>query len=315
MPEASLKLPVLCLAGPTGAGKTALALQLAAELQGEVVNCDSRQLYKDFSIITAQPSKEEQSQCPHHLYGWLATEKTMDVAAWIKLAKAKILDIRSRGHLPLLVGGTGMYFQHLLHGIASIPPVDAAIHEELLQRVEKEGSPALHAELALHDPKLAERLHPNDKQRIVRGLEVALGTPHCLTWWHANAQGTPPCRGLLLCISQPIAELEPRLARRIDIMLDMGAVEEAKRALELCPDGKAPGWSGIGCQEIFQYLHKTLTMEETKTLWLKNTRAYARRQIIWFRGRKEAVFIKPDDLDSALRCWRALLDEAAAVQP
>lgn len=121
MTDTAASLPVLCLAGPTGAGKTALALRLADSLNGEVVNCDSRQLYRDFPVITAQPSAEEQAHCPHHLYGWLETEKAMDVATWIGLAKEKILEVRARNHVPLLVGGTGMYFQHLLRGIAQVP--------------------------------------------------------------------------------------------------------------------------------------------------------------------------------------------------
>ncbi len=300
MSDMEASLPVLCLAGPTGAGKTALALKLAAKLQGEVINCDSRQLYRDFPIITAQPSTEEQSHCPHHLYGWLETDKTMDVATWIGLAREKILEVRGRNHVPLLVGGTGMYFQHLLRGIAQVPPVDPALHQELLARLRSEGAPALHEELGKADPDLAARLHPNDGQRIVRGLEVALGTEHILSWWHVHAAGDPVCRGPLLCVNTPIKELEPRLARRIDIMIAMGAVEEAEKAWAGCPREEAPGWSGIGCRELCLYLLKKLSLEEAKLLWLKNTRAYAKRQITWFRGRREALFIANDDVQACL---------------
>lgn len=301
-------LPVLCLAGPTGAGKTALALQLAERLGGEVVNCDSRQLYRDFPVITAQPSPEERAVCPHHLYGWLETERAMDVATWIGLAVAKAGEIVSRGHVPLLVGGTGMYFQHLLHGIAQVPAVAPELHAALTARLRSEGSPALHAELAAKDPELAGRLHPNDGQRVVRGLEVAMGTEHPLTWWHKNAAGSAPCRGPLLVVNTPLAELEPALARRIDLMLKAGALDEARRAWSLCPDERAPGWSGIGCQEVCQHLLGRMGLDETKSLWLKNTRAYAKRQITWFRGRPEAVWIGAGDLDGALAAWRAFAD-------
>lgn len=300
MTDTVASLPVLCLAGPTGAGKTALALKLADRLNGEVVNCDSRQLYRDFPVITAQPSAEEQEHCPHHLYGWLETEKAMDVATWIGLARKKILEVRGRKHVPLLVGGTGMYFQHLLHGIAQVPPVDPALHQELLLRLKSKGAPALHMELCKTDPELAARLHPNDGQRIVRGLEVALGTDHCLSWWHANAAGEPVCRGPLLCVNTPLNELEPRLARRIDIMIATGAVEEAEKAWGKCPCEEAPGWSGIGCRELCHYLLKKLSLEEAKLLWLKNTRAYAKRQITWFRGRREVAFITCDDVQACL---------------
>ena len=127
---------VLCLAGPTGAGKTALALRLAQELGCEVVNADSRQVYRDFPLVTAQPSPEERAVCPHHLYGFLATQETVDSAAWARLALERIQDIRARGLAPLLVGGTGFYFQTLLRGIADIPQVPADIHQAVLARMD-----------------------------------------------------------------------------------------------------------------------------------------------------------------------------------
>ena len=296
---------VLCLAGPTGAGKTALAIQLARALDGEIVNADSRQLYADFPIITAQPSAEEQHQCPHHLYGCLATEQVMDVHTWTRLALDKVQAIRSRGHTPLLVGGTGMYFHILLHGIADIPAIPSALHEELLFRVVREGSAALHEELSRRDPVLAGRLHPNDRQRIVRGLEVALGTEHPLSWWQEHAAQAPLCAGPLLVIDTPLKDLEPRLLRRIDQMLALGALDEGKRAWERCPNPSAPGWSGIGCREICAHVQGQADLAQTRELWMKNTRAYAKRQITWFRGRRETVWLRSEDKDGALRCWDA----------
>ena len=294
---------VLCLAGPTGAGKTALAIQLAQALGGEIVNADSRQLYADFPIITAQPSTEEQRQCPHHLYGCLATDQVMDVHTWTLLAMKEVQAIAARGHVPLLVGGTGMYFHILLHGIADIPAVPATLHDELLSRVAGEGSAALHAELARLDPVLAGRLHPNDRQRIVRGLEVALGTEHPLSWWQEHAAQAPLCAGPLLVVDTPLSELEPLLLRRIDHMIRQGALEEGRRAWERCPTPSAPGWSGIGCREICALVQGKAGLDETRSLWMKNTRAYAKRQITWFRGRRETVWIGSRDRDRALACW------------
>ncbi len=306
MPDSPLS--VLCLAGPTGAGKTALALKLAQALDGEVINCDSRQLYRDFPVITAQPDPSERAVCPHHLYGVLQTSEASDVAAWTGQACACAREVMERGRVPLLVGGTGMYFQHLLHGIARVPRVDAGLHANVVERLRLEGARTLHAELAGLDPELAARLHPNDGQRIARGLEVALGTGHTLSWWHRNAPGEAPCQGPLLVINTSLAELEPRLDRRIDLMLNAGALDEARRAWENCPDEKAPGWSGIGCREICDHLHSRLDLASCRGLWLKNTRAYAKRQITWFRGRPEAVWIGPEELERALAVWRGFAD-------
>ena len=199
--EKTPAMPVICLAGPTGAGKTALALTLCEKLGGEVVNADSRQIYRDFPIITAQPSPEEQSRAPHHLYGYLGIQEHTDTADWAARAVSKIRAIRERGHVPLLVGGTGFYFQTILHGIADIPPVPEEIHSRILARMEREGAPALHRELEKIDPDYAAKIHPNDRQRTARALEVSEATGHTFTWWHRNAAGSAPCRGPLLVVS------------------------------------------------------------------------------------------------------------------
>ena len=151
-PPCVLPLPVICLAGPTGSGKTAAALALATALNGEVVNADSRQVYADFPCITAQPTAAEQAHCPHHLYGFLPTEQKISAGRWAAAASRTIVAILERGRTPLVVGGTGLYFQALLRGMARIPPVDPALTANLTARLEAEGAPALHAELAAQDP-------------------------------------------------------------------------------------------------------------------------------------------------------------------
>lgn len=295
---------VLCLAGPTGAGKTALALRLARALDGEVVNADSRQVYADFPVITAQPAPEERAQAPHHLYGFLATDRGMDVQTWMDMAVGVVDDILARGRVPLLVGGTGMYFHRLLHGIADVPDTDPEVRARLAGELEEQGSPALHRRLGELDPVLARRLHPNDRQRILRGLEVALSTGRPLTWWQTERNVPPPCEGPLLVVDTPLKELEPVLARRVDAMLTAGALEEAATALEHCPDPKAPGWSGIGCRELLGHLTGQCDLVSARELWIRNTRAYAKRQITWFRGRAEARFIGARDADRALAIWK-----------
>ena len=300
-------LPVICLAGPTGSGKTAAALAMADALDGEVINADSRQVYADFPCITAQPTPEERAHCPHHLYGFLPTAQKISAGRWADQATALARDILSRGKTPLLVGGTGLYFHTLLHGTAQIPPVDPALTLALTHRMEADGAARMHAELAQVDPEYAARIHPNDRQRIVRALEVRQATGKPFTWWHKNAMSPPPCTGPLLVLDAPLAWLEPRLARRLDMMLDAGAMDEARAALEHCDDDGAPGWSGIGCAEALAFLRGRLNFEECRSLWLRNTRAYAKRQITWFRARKEALWLPPEDVAgvvaAACRQW------------
>ncbi|UIB01175.1 tRNA (adenosine(37)-N6)-dimethylallyltransferase MiaA [Desulfovibrio desulfuricans] len=304
----SAPLPVICLAGPTGSGKTAAALALAAALDGEVVNADSRQVYADFPLITAQPSAEERACCPHHLYGFLATENKISAGRWAESAVDKVRDILAQGKTPLLVGGTGLYFQALLRGMAEIPPVDPQLTAAITARVDAQGAPALHAELAQIDPAYAAKIHPNDRQRIIRALEVCQSTGRSFTWWHSNSMSTPLCVGPLLTLDAPLAWLEPRLARRLDLMLAGGALDEARAAMRHCADPAAPGWSGIGCAEALAHLQGRLSLEDCRSLWLRNTRAYAKRQLTWFRARPEAQWLPPDDpaavVEAACRFWQ-----------
>ena len=270
--------------GPTGAGKTAVSLALAQIFDISVINADSRQAYRDFPIITAQPSSEEQARCPHILYGYLATEEKAGAGAYARAARQVLASERDQGRQPLLVGGTGLYFKALLSGIAPIPPVPQELSRKWQERCGREGSRALHELLAASDPQYAARIHPNDRQRVTRALEVLDATGRTFSWWHEN---TVPEAAYISCkvgIALPLHELEGPLAKRIDIMLETGALEEAARAMEICGDPAAPGWSGIGCAELFRHLAGELSLDECRALWLKNTRAYAKRQLTWFRA-------------------------------
>ena len=304
--------PVICLAGPTGSGKTALALALARELGGEIINADSRQVYADFPLITAQPSPEERASAPHHLYGFLPTEQKISAGRWADMAAAKAREVRVRGRVPLLVGGTGLYFQALLRGMAAIPAIPAEVTRRLCDRLAGAGPEALHAELARADPAYAARIHPRDRQRILRALEVLEGTGKPFSWWHENAMSAPLCAGPLFVLDAPLDWLAPRLARRLDAMLRAGAVAEARAALVRAPgmaDGRRlPGWSGIGCAELLDHVEGRTSLEECRSRWLANTRAYAKRQLTWFRARAEAVFLPREGGElQLLACARRFL--------
>ncbi len=297
-------LPVICLAGPTGSGKTATALAIADALHGEVVNADSRQVYADFPCITAQPTSQEQAHCPHHLYGFLPCRQKISAGRWADAACDTVRNILARGKTPVLVGGTGLYFHALLHGMAAIPPIAPTVTAKLTARLEEEGAPQLHAELAHVDPAYAARIHPNDRQRIVRALEVFSATGRPLSWWHHNAAAKPMCTGPLLMLDAALQWLEPRLAHRLDHMLASGAMDEARNALKHCDDPNAPGWSGIGCAEALAYLTGHLSLDNCRRQWLHNTRAYAKRQITWFHARPEAIRLSPEDIKGAVTTAR-----------
>lgn len=295
---------LVCLVGPTGAGKTAAALHLATALHGAVVNADSRQVYRDFPVITAQPSAEERGVCPHSLYGVLDTETGASAGWWAEAATREMEREHAEGRLPLLVGGTGLYLRGLLDGMVEIPPVPDEVSRELEAVLNEQGGQALHARLTAVDPVYAARIHANDRQRLVRALGVHAATGRTFSWWHAQTPAPPPCDVLRLGLFLPLSELEPRLAVRVDAMLAAGALDEARAAMARCPDRDAPGWSGIGCAELHAHLRGALSLDEARSLWIRNTRAYAKRQLTWFRADKRIVWFRPGEEDALLAAGR-----------
>jgi len=309
-----MNMPLLCVVGPTGAGKTGAGIALAKALGGEVVNFDSRQIYADFPIITAQPSAGERAECPHRLYGFLPTAEAMTAAAYAELALAEIARVQGRGALPVLVGGTGMYLRWLLTPMAPIPDVPENIRSQVREDCERRGPQALHDDLAVMDPELASRLHPNDRQRIMRGVEVALASGKPLTQWQALTPPPRPFRVLKFGVGLSLDALTPFLLRRIESMLDAGALDEARAAMERNADPAAPGWSGIGCAEVLAHLRGELELEQCKRQWAANTRAYAKRQLTWFRADAEVNWFGPGEHAPLLAVARKFLAQSDAPE-
>ena len=294
------------LVGPTGSGKTAAALRLARLLKragraAVVLNADSRQVYADFPLITAQPSAAERAVCPHLLYGYLPATAKSSAGRWAERARAALAEVDAQGGVPLLVGGTGLYLRALLDGMADIPAPDPAVSARLLDECRTAGAPVLHARLADIDPDYAARIHPHDRQRVVRALEVWESTGRTFTWWHARTPPPPDRPVLRLGVGLPLDELTPLLRARILAMLEAGALDEARAALARCPDTTAPGWTGIGCAELAAHLTGTLSLDECVELWTRNTRAYAKRQWTWFRADARILWQRPGEEDALER--------------
>lgn len=294
--------PVVCLVGPTGAGKTASALAIAADRPVSVINFDSRQVYRDFPIITAQPNADEQAVCPHLLYGFLKTDQSINAAAFTDMARETIARVHAEGRLPVLVGGTGMYLKTLLFGIAPIPEISEDVRSTVLKRLCTEGPQALHTELETVDPVYAAKIHPNDSQRNARAMEVWLGTGRALSDWHAEQHNTSEYDYLKIGLHVSLDDLTPHLERRIHLMLECGALQEAKNAWKKCADPRAPGWSGIGCAELLAFLRGAMSLEEAQEQWLNHTRQYAKRQLTWFKREKDIQWFYPDQPREVARC-------------
>lgn len=302
-----MTLPVICLAGPTGSGKTAMALKLAEYLDGEIVNADSRQVYAHISIVTAQPTREEQARIRHHLYGFLPCSVKISAGQWLEMVKKACAEITARGKLPIFVGGTGFYFEALLHGLAPMPDVPPRISAQIAGRMTTEGPEALYAELVKIDAVYAAKVHPHDRQRVQRALEIHAASGKTFSWWHAQGRLPALASGPLLVLRSDLSELEPRLASRIELMLATGALEEAAAAQKIYGTGKIPAFNGIGMPELLAYLAGSISLDECRALWLASTRAYAKRQLTWFRGRREAVWIEADSPEVVAEKARILL--------
>ncbi len=278
--------PLLVVAGPTASGKTALAVELCRRFNGEVVSADSMQVYKELRIGTARPDEGEQGGIPHHLMGFLPLSASYSVAKYAEDARRVIADIRSRGKLPVLCGGTGLYIQAVTENLTyEEQPEDRTLRDTLRRRAEEEGTAALLSELAAVDPKTAARLHPNDVGRIVRAMEIYLTTGHTVTEQNEQSRREPsPYRvcGLLLDFRDR-SVLYDRIDRRADRMLAQGLLEEVKR-LRACPEADTVR-QAIGYKELYAYLDGTCTLEQAADNMRRATRRYAKRQLSWFRNR------------------------------
>jgi tRNA dimethylallyltransferase len=278
---------LVALVGPTAGGKTDLAVELAQQLGAEIVSVDSRQVYRRLDIGTAKPSAEARRTVPHHLLDVVEPDEPFDAAAFARLGREAIAEIRSRGRRVVLCGGSGLYLRALSEGLCAAPPAPPELRRALRAEADTRGLAALHAELRAVDPAVAARLSPSDAPRILRALEVHRATGRPLSSWQAATSGEPPYAVRTFVLSPPVARLDERIAARAAAMWRGGLVEETEAVLRA---GFAPDLAplqAIGYREAQSYLRGEIGADDAVRAMTLATRQYAKRQRTWFR-RSEA---------------------------
>ncbi len=300
MCTASEKPRILGIVGATASAKTALSLSVARELDCEIVCMDSMQIYRHMDIGTAKPTDAERALIPHHMLDIVEPTEPFSVAQYVDQARAIISDILARGHVPMLVGGTGLYLQGL-----TLPmdygglPSDPALRQRLTMEAAQDGPEKTHARLAAIDPPTAARLHPNDQRRIIRALEIYELTGIPMSAHRVPTQADAPYAFSLYAVDWPRAELHARINLRVDHMISDGLVEEVQSLLASGVSECAQSMQGLGYKELLPYLHCEISLSKAADEIKTGTRNYARRQLIWFRRDSRIRWISSADLSSA----------------
>ena len=299
--QAALDCPIIVLVGPTAVGKTALSLRLVQRFDCEIVSMDSVQVYRHMDIGTAKPSQEEQAAIPHHLIDIVNPDEQYDAARFVQDALAAIEDIASRNRTVLLTGGTGLYLKALFEGLFDALPTDEGVRVQLRERLKQEGREILHAELCELDPTTGLRVHANDTQRLLRGLEIYQASGKTWTELIAaqqaqkNEQKNRFTRVFQVALDCERESLYERIEQRSHIMLEQGLVEEVEglRALGYSPE--LPSMQSIGYKHVNNLLSGEWNKAEMLEYLVRDTRRYAKRQMTWFRKNQDLNWFARDD--------------------
>ena len=279
----------ILITGPTASGKSALALDWARRVDGVVVNADSMQVYDTLRVVTARPSEAEMGGVEHRLYGHVQAITTYSTGAWLRAVEAEIAAIRAAGKVPVLVGGTGLYFKALTGGLSEMPEVPEELRLALRARLAKEGAEALHAMLAARDPDGAAALQPGDGQRILRALEVLMASGKPIAHFQALAGPAiiDPSKARKIVVLPERDILRSRIDRRFASMMEEGAVEEVEALLSLSPPPDVPAMKAIGVPQIAAMLTGEMSRADVIEQASAATRQYAKRQMTWFRNQMD----------------------------
>ena len=280
-----LKSKIILIYGPTASGKSKFAIKLAKKINGEIINADSMQVYKEFKILSARPFQKDYDKIKHHLYGFQSVKRKFSTGDWLKLVKQKIKDIKKRKKTPILVGGTGLYFKSLTEGLVNIPNIPIKFREKIRSLHKKLGSKKFFLKLTQLDSLAKNNLNPSDTQRVIRAYEVKIYTKRSLFDWFKSTHSDFKKKDFYkIYIDYPRAELIKRITARSEIMIKNGALLEVKKFLGLKVPKSRTAYKAIGINEISSYLNKKIKKSEVIEKISIKTRQYAKRQTTWGRG-------------------------------
>lgn len=291
-------VPVAAVVGPTATGKTHLAVELALRFGGEVISADSMQIYRGLDIGTAKPTLEEMQGVPHHLVGFLDPSQPFSVAEYVRLASEAAADIRKRGKLPIIAGGTGLYVSSFLKGLNFSPEGrDDALRNRLREKAEHDGPQSLVEELRTFDPESAARIHPNNVGRVIRAIEVYRVTGVTMTEQMRRSREAPSVYDATVIglAYRDRAKLYEAIDRRVDRMMEAGLLQEAKSIYTM--ERPATAAQAIGYKEFFPYFRGECTLEESVETVKRESRRYAKRQLTWFRREESVEWLFVDEFD------------------
>ena len=294
---------IILISGPTASGKTNFAVKIAKKIQGEIINADSMQVYKILKILTARPNKIEQKDIKHHLYGVIDLNKKFSTGQWLELVIKKIRNIKKKKKIPILVGGTGLYFQSLINGLVKIPEIPLKFRNKIRLMSKREGQKKFYKKLLKLDPKVKDKFDPNDTQRSIRAYEIKSYTDISMYDWLARTKSEFKNSDFLkLYIETKREKLIERINLRTLNMINGGAINEVKKFLKLKIRKDQSVNKVIGIAELTQYLNHEVTLEEAKELISIKTRQYAKRQATWARTRMTSwKKIKPTRIDDFIK--------------
>ena len=298
-----LKSKIILISGPTASGKSNFSVKLAKKINGEIINADSMQVYKELKILTARPSKKEYQNIKHHLYGFQSVRKKFSTGNWLKLVINKINLIRKRKKTPILVGGTGLYFKALTEGLVKIPNIPIKFRNKIRNLQKQIGQKKFYEKLIKLDPLIKEKINPTDIQRSIRAYEVKVYTKKSLIEWFKNTKSKFTEDDFFkIYIDFPRQELLFRISSRVDQMLRQGAVKEVKKFLKLKVAPEMTPNKVIGINEFKDFLNKRSDLKEVKEKITIKTRQYAKRQSTWARGQmKNWQKVNPKALNQILK--------------
>ena len=298
-----LKSKIILIAGPTASGKSNFAIKLAKKIKGEIINADSMQVYKQLQILTARPKKKDLKKIKHHLYGFCDVKKKYSTGQWLKLLLMKIKDIRKRKKVPIVVGGTGLYFKALTDGLVKIPNVPTNVRNKIRLMQKKMGQKNFYNKLLKLDPLIKNKIEKNDVQRSIRAYEIKYHTKiSIIKWYEKTKKYFSSDEFFKLYIDYPREDLINRINLRVEDMFIDGAIGEVGRFNKFKVKRENSSNKVIGIKEITNFLNKQTTLDQAKDLIAIKTRQYAKRQVTWARGQMQSwQKINPKNLSLTLK--------------